>query len=571
MGRAQMRGGRFFLFQEPEWGTTHITLKWPAGIPRRPGRERGMRMNSQGTFAAAAAVTVALASLPSAARADVITEWNQTYNAITRMQGGAPCPISRAGPMFNLAMYDSVNGIDRVEDFPHSFKPYLHMLPVAPVGSSREAAAAAAAYTVMVSIYGLQSDEKPQIGALIQSTYDNQLALIPDGPAKANGIAYGQAVAANMILWRFGDGYDGDPSYTIGTHAGDWRVTPDGPNVQPFTPHWGNVVPWGLEDGHMFRPTRLTDYGSMDALMHSQDYADQINGSPTIPGVKELGSRTSATRTADETEAAWFWANDRDGTSKPPGQLIDITLIVSAAHGLTLSQNARLFGLATMAMGDACVSAWDAKYNTPIDLWRPIDAVRESEDDGNPQTTPDPEWLPLNDFTPPFPAYVSGHATFAAVHASIMEQFFGTDNEIFSLESDEFKVHTSLGYPANLTRSFTSFSQAAWESAMSRVWLGVHFYWDALDGNALGYEVGQYIFAHRLRPVPAGACPADLNGDGFVEDSDFVLFAAQYDAFDCTILAMPHSCSGDLNADNMVEDADFVLFATAYDGFICPE
>ncbi|MBS0190718.1 MAG: phosphatase PAP2 family protein [Phycisphaerales bacterium] len=513
---------------------------------------------------------MAAALFTLAARADVVTEWNELYKALTRLQGGAPCPISRAGPMFNLAMFDAVNGIDRVENFPTSFKPYLTGLPVPFAGASREAAAAAAAHEVMASIYNLQSDELPQIGPMIHGLYAAQLDAIPDGPAKANGVAFGEAVGTAMKLWRFGDGYDGNPSYTLGGQPGDWCITPDGPFVQPFTPHWGNVTPWGLEDGHMFRPTRLTDYGSMANLLASAEYAAQINGSETIPGVKDLGARNSTTRTADQTEAAWFWANDRDGTSKPPGQLIDITLTVSAQQNLSLSQNARLFALVAMGLGDACISAWDAKYDTPIDLWRPIDAVRETLNDGNPLTISDPAWLPLNDFTPPFPAYVSGHATFAAVHASIMEQYFGTDNIPFSLESDEFKVNTSLGYPPHLTRSFSSFSQAAWENAMSRIWLGVHFYWDAMDGNTLGYQVGGYLFAHRLRPVPSGPCPADLVADSVVDDTDFVSFAVQYDAFDCRTLAMPANCSADLNGDNFVDDTDFVLFATAYEEFLCP-
>ncbi|MBL8875955.1 MAG: vanadium-dependent haloperoxidase [Phycisphaerae bacterium] len=522
------------------------------------------RLCAHGAMIAAAVCGIATA------RADIVTEWNELQMALTRLQGGAPCPISRAAPMFNLAMFDAVNGIDRVENFAASFKPYLTGLPAPGAGVSREAAAASAAHFIMSSINNLQSDELPQIGPMIHGLYAAQLDAIPDGPGKAGGIAYGESVGAAMLLMRFTDGYDGNPSYTLGGQPGDWCITPDGPIVQPFTPHWGNVTPWGLEDGHMFRPTRLTDYGSMSHLLASEEYAQQINGGPDVPGVKDLGARNSTSRTADQTEAAWFWANDRDRTSKPPGQLIDITRIVSAQHGLTLSQNARLFALVAMSMGDACVAAWDAKYNTPIDLWRPIDGVRETLDDGNALTTGDPAWLPLNDFTPPFPAYVSGHATFGAVHASIMEQYFGTDNITFSLESDEFKVNTGLGYPPNLTRTFTSFSQAAWENAMSRVWLGVHYYWDAVDGNTLGYAVGDYIFAHQLRPVPAGPCPADLMSDTFVDDSDFVRFAQQYDAFDCRTLAMPFECSADINGDNFVDDTDFVLFATAYDAFLCP-
>lgn len=451
-------------------------------------------------FRGAAALAAGLL-MGHSVRADVITEWNDTYLDVTRLIGGAPCPISRSGPMLNVAMYDAVNSIDRVVNHNASYQPYQQGLPAPAATASREAAAAAAAFVTMSSLHGTHA---PSMAA-IQARYDAQLAAIPDGLAKTQGISHGQAVANSLLALRANDGYDADASYTPGGQAGDWRVTPDGPDVQPFTPQWGNVQPWGLLSGSQFRPTRMTDHGTMEEMMHSADYAEQINGSATVRGVKDLGSRNSTTRTADETLAAWFWANDRDGTSKPPGQLIQITQVVSAQQGLSLSENARLFGLVGMALGDACVAAWDAKYNTPIDLWRPIDAIRETLDDGNPLTTPDPDWLPLNDFTPPFPAYVSGHATFGALHASIMSQFFGTDDITFTIGSDEFAVNPGLGYPADLTRTFHSFSEAAMENALSRVWLGVHYEWDALDANTLGYQIGDYIFANYMQPVPEPA------------------------------------------------------------------
>ncbi|MBL8745881.1 MAG: vanadium-dependent haloperoxidase [Phycisphaerae bacterium] len=446
----------------------------------------------------------AIVAFAGSASADVVTQWQSVYQDAIRLTGGAPCPVSRGGPMMSLAMFDAINSIDAVVDYNSSFQPFTPGLPVPLAGTSREAAAATAAYETLFPLYG----SNPACAALINNAYAASLAAIPDGAAKAAGIAHGQSVASSILAFRAGDGYDADPSYTYGTNPGDFQLTPDGPNVPAFSPHWGNVTPWGLNTGSQFRPTTLTDFGSMDNLMHSQAYADQINGAPGIPGVKELGSRTSATRTADQTEIAWFWANDRDGTSKPPGQLVEISKIVSNQEGLSLSSNARMFALVNMAMADACVAAWDAKYNTPIDLWRPINAIRETDGagnpmpDGNPSTIPDSEWLPLNDFTPPFPAYVSGHGTMGAAHAGIMAALFG-DNYSFDLGSDEFSVNPGLGYPADLTRHFNSFSEAAWENALSRIYLGVHYYWDALDANILGYQVANYVFENNLRPVPA--------------------------------------------------------------------
>lgn len=449
-------------------------------------------------FLRASLSSCALIALAGSVSGDVVTEWQSAYQDVIRATGGAPCPVSRGGPMMSLAMFDAINSIDAVNNYSSSFKPYTPGLPVPSAGASREAAAATAAYHSMLPLHAAN----PSAAAIIENQYMASLAAIPDGPAKTAGVNHGYAVANALHTYRSTDGWDADPSYTYGGQAGDYAVTPDGPNVPAFSPHWGNVTPWGMQTGSQFRPTRLTDYGSMSNLLQSEEYTQNINGGPGIPGVKDLGARNSATRTADQTEAAWFWANDRDGTSKPPGQLVEISKVVSGQEGLSLSQNARMFALVNMAMGDACIAAWDAKYNTPVDLWRPIDAIRETYDDGNPNTTPVADWLPLNDFTPPFPAYVSGHATMGAAHAGIMAALFG-DAYQFSIGSDEFGVNPGLGYDADLMRSFDSFSEAAWENAMSRVYLGVHYYFDSLDGNILGYDVAEWVFANNLQPVPA--------------------------------------------------------------------
>jgi hypothetical protein len=447
--------------------------------------------------AATATPALALILVAGSAHADVVTDWQSVYQQAIRLTGGAPCPVSRGGPMMSLAMFDAINAIDATNNYNTSYQPYQLGLPTPDAGTSREAAAASAAYTTLMPLYGAD----PNCFNLITNAYASSLAAIPDGPAKAAGIAFGTTVANSLSAQRVGDGYDADPSYSYGGNAGDFRVTPDGPDVPAFSPHWPNVTPWGLSAGAQFRPTRLTDHGSMSNLLTSQEYTDNINGAPGIPGVKDLGARDSATRTAEQTEIAWFWANDRDGTSKPPGQLVEISKVVSEQESLSLSENARMFALANMAMADACIAAWDAKYATPIDLWRPIDAIRETMDDGNAMTISDPTWTPLNDFTPPFPAYVSGHATMGAAHAGIMAALFG-DNYEFEIGSEELLVNGALGFDPDLTRSFTSFSEAAWENALSRVYLGVHYYFDSLDGNILGYQVADHIFANYLRPVP---------------------------------------------------------------------
>jgi membrane-associated phospholipid phosphatase len=207
-------------------------------------------------------------------------------------------------------------------------------------------------------------------------------------------------------------------------------------------------------------------------------------------------------RTPDQTEIAFFWANDLDGTYKPPGHLFRLTQIVAKQRNLSVLENARLFALVAIAMADAAIVAWDAKYaDNYINLWRPASGIQLADTDGNLVTREDRNWTPLSvnpatgaSFTPPFPAYVSGHATFGAVHAGIMRHYFGTDNVSFELDTDD----PSVPYTK---RRFNSFSAAALENGRSRVYLGVHYQWDADHGYESGTKLADYIAANFLKPL----------------------------------------------------------------------
>jgi hypothetical protein len=286
--------------------------------------------------------------------------------------------------------------------------------------------------------------------------------------------------------------------------------------------------------GDQFRPDGPLGYNDLDTLLRSRGYAKQFNE------VKEYGSRNSNKRSSEQTEIAWFWANDRNGTFKPPGHLMDITAVVSRDQDLSLTQNARLFALVGLALGDAGLVAWDQKYSTEVDLWRPVSAIRLADIDNNNKTKKKANWLPLLDFSPPFPAYTSGHATFGAAHAAIMRNYFGTDNITFTCGTDEPVVR-------NVQRTFHSFTEAGRENGVSRVYLGVHYRFDADLGYASGTQLGNYVFRNFLRPVSgndeaaigvsaasiympaylAGDESADLNADGSVDPADFIEFANQ--------------------------------------------
>ena len=427
-------------------------------------------------------------------RADVITDWNQLYREAIRQAPNGPGEIARAGAMMHAAMFNAVNAVDQTHN------AYGGFGVTAGSGTSRAAAAAVAAHSVLTSLYP----------ASLHGAFDSQLATslgaIPDGPGKTAGITLGNQAANHIIALRSGDGHDADSSYTPGMAPGDWVPTQAGPAVHP---QWGNVTPWGLSSGAQFRPNRLAAYGTMANFLASDEYRDQFND------VKENGRIDRWTPADEQYQIAFFWGNDRNGTFKPPGHLNSITQTFAdkAFAGLSederLSQNARLYALLNIALADAGIAAWDCKYNSQFDLWRPITGIQNADSDGNPNTISDPTWEPLNHvdpdgagplaadpFSPQFPAYISGHATFGAAHAAIMREFFGSD------AFDPTLFGTDDPYVQGLQREFSSWEAMARENARSRVYLGVHWQMDGDDGYLTGTGVGEWIFSHYLTAVP---------------------------------------------------------------------
>ncbi len=409
----------------------------------------------------------------------LIATWNDNYLQTIRVNGGLPGPIARAGAMMHAAIYDAVNSIDRTH------APYLLSLPT-PSDTSREAAVIFAAHRALSSVYSAQQ-------VFLNTKLEESLVTLHGASPEsiANGRILGLAVANAMIAKRTKDGSENNDPYTPGTNPGDWRPTGSG---DAGGSNWPSLIPFTMFSGSQFRPTRPGGYARKSEMLTSAEYAAQLNE------VKLLGAVNSTTRTAEQKEIAFFWANDLDGTYKPPGQLNTLTQIVAAQRKLTLAESARLFALVNLALADASILAWDAKYSTDLDLWRPETAIHLANTDGNSQTTADPQWKPLSvnnqgvHFSPPFPAYVSGHATFGATHAGIMRNFFGTDNITFTLSTED--PHAS----GSKKRTFNSFSGAALENARSRVYLGVHFQWDADAAYHAGTKLADFVSANFLRP-----------------------------------------------------------------------
>jgi membrane-associated phospholipid phosphatase len=253
---------------------------------------------------------------------------------------------------------------------------------------------------------------------------------------------------------------------------GAWQPTP--PAFAAYLlPQWGFVTPFALPSGSFMRPPGPPE---LTGERWAADYNE----------VKALGAAVNSSRTAEQSLIALFWA-DGAGTETPPGHWNTIARRVSRDRRTGLVDNARLFALLNMAMADAAICAWDAKY--AFDFWRPVTAIRNGDADGNPATAADPSWSSFI-VTPPFPDYVSGHSTFSGAASTVLAAFFGTNHLRFTVESD--------GAPG-VTRSFNHFSAAAAEAALSRLYGGIHYRSANEDGLAAGIAIGEWTVSHYLQ------------------------------------------------------------------------
>jgi hypothetical protein len=387
-----------------------------------------------------------------------VIDWNQNLLSIVNTPGAQPANIQPTWSfaVLHAAIYDAVNSIDR------SHEPYVISVH-APRDASETAAADAAAHSALVGLYPAQQ------GAL-DAEYAAELSQVAAGPARDAGARVGEQVARGLLAIRIGDGSNvASPPFVPGTNPGSYVPTP--PNFPaPVFSTWGNVSPFVLESGGQFRP-------APPPALTSPEYASALNE------VKSLGSATSTTRTADQTVIGKFWA--------PPIQNFwnQIAQTVATSNHADLTTAARLFATLNLSIADSAIAFYDAKYS--YQLWRPVTAIRLADSDGNTQTTGDPNWLPLAGNTPPDPSYPGAHSTVSAAASEVLARFYG-DHRRFSI--------TSPALPG-VARSFTSFSAAAQEAGLSRIYAGVHTRLDHEAGLRLGRDVAHFVLRNALLPI----------------------------------------------------------------------
>ncbi|HZZ28402.1 MAG TPA: phosphatase PAP2 family protein [Pirellulales bacterium] len=441
---------------------------------------------------------------------DAILYWNdialQTVNidhssAAFKEQYG-PTRASRALAIVSVAMYDAINSIEG------QYEPYLVKV-VGVQGADIGAAVGEAAHDTLVWLYQKQR-------ATLDTDLNTWLGQIPSGPAENLGIALGKTVAKAVIAARSNDGANAKSNYKIIDGVGKYQPDPvtqevSGITQTPLDPQWGKVTPFGINSTGAYLPPPPPP-------IDSPEYTAAYNE------LKELGGDGIATptiRTEEQTEIGIFWAYDAtEGLCAPPRLYNQIARVVAIQQGNSEYQNARMFAIMNVAMADAAIVGWDGKYF--YDMWRPVTAIRDGDNDGNPNTVGDSTWTPLgapasndtlpNNFTPPFPSYPSGHAIIGAAVFHTLADFYGTDNISFSFTSDEFNGSTTDNQGntrPKITRSFTSFSEASEENAMSRIYLGIHWDFDLSAGINSGNRIADFIAAKKFDPL-AHAMPANF-------------------------------------------------------------
>jgi hypothetical protein len=394
--------------------------------------------------------------------ADTVLAWNQVAVEATRVARLSPPVQTRALAMVQGTVFDAVNGIER------DYAPYL-VDRHAPRWASEDAAAAVAAHDVLVNLMPAQQ-------ATLDAALTSSLGAVPDGRAEDAGVAYGKLVALRMIAERADDGSTDMVTYVPGTGPDDWQPTPPG-FAAPLTPQWATLEPFAIDSPDQFRP-------DAPPAIDSPEFTAAFNQ------VKAIGASNSATRTAEQTEIARYWAGP-SGTIQPPGQWNSIARIVADAQGNSLTENARMLALLNIGMADALITSWDAKF--AYNFIRPVTAIRNADGDPNPDTAGDAAWSPLLT-TPGHPSYSSAHSSISSAAATILGDFYGTDAIAFSSTAE-----ISAGGPT-ITRSFNGFWQAAQEAGASRIYGGIHWSFDNQAGLQAGHSVGEFVADKLLQP-----------------------------------------------------------------------
>jgi hypothetical protein len=401
---------------------------------------------------------------PAVAKADAVLDWNQIAVNTAIANGQSPFAQARYAAIIQLAVFEAVNAITG------DYRPYLGSI-VAPDGASADAAAIQASYRVLSTYF-------PASASTLNTARSNSLALIPDGQAKNDGIATGDAAALAMIALRANDG-SSPPQFKIPGPAvpGDYQATPSCPIVNGIAVgtffHWQYVTPFGIPSAGEFL---LDPPPTLDSNQYAKTYNE----------VKTVGSASanSTERPQDRADVVHYYA-----TSTPTQVFNQAARQVAQERRHSLSENAQAFALINMAISDGAVTTFLQKYR--YNFWRPETAIHAGDTDGNRKTDADPNWVPFIP-APCFPSYPSAHGTLSGAGAEVMRRLYGEAGHAITLSNPAVP---------GIVLHYGSFRQITDDISDARVYGGIHFRTDQDAGARLGRAVGTAVYKINLRAV----------------------------------------------------------------------
>jgi hypothetical protein len=396
---------------------------------------------------------------PALARANVVDDWNaiaQQAIVVNAGRGGAAAVVDFA--YVHIAIYDAVNAIDG------RYSVFAVQPLSSPIGGSPEAAAATAAYLTLKWMFPTQQ-------AYLDGVYANYMTGIPAGTPKTVGIQIGTEIGNGFTTLRTGDGRNASVPYVVGAGPGVYQLTPGCAAVA--TPWLAQLKPFAIESPSQFRadgPPNLT----------SAQWADDMNET------RLYGAHDASLRTVEETRTGQFYAEN-------PGTQYGRNIRgIALAYQLSVPDSARFFAQLFVTAADSLITVFNSKYY--YNFWRPITAIRAADTDDNPNTDPDPAWLPLVS-TPCHPEYPAAHGGGTGGLAYAIEQFFGTKRVEFTLTS------TSVPGFASYSHHFTNTQDLVKEIIDARIFGGMHYRTSGVHGTVIGDKVAHYVAKHYFRPV----------------------------------------------------------------------
>ena len=406
-----------------------------------------------------AVLALLMTTSAAAAYANVVTDWDE--KAIDAIQGNAPAPPPQIGPIgglriatiMHIAIFQAVNTIDP------RYEPYQgHTTPT--VAASQEAAATAAAATVLIKLLPAESEAK------VAQARDAYLAAIPDGEAKSVGVKLGNEAAIKAIASRANDGNDTPDAYRPQTQPGVYTET-----MPVYGWQFATMQPFAMTSPLQFRPVP-------PIALTSEEWTSNYNE------MKDLGVQNSTRRTPRQTEDARFWLSVAPGSNQPLARQIAIK------KNMSVVETARFMALVTMAQMDAAIAVFDAKYHYAF--WRPVTAIRNGDMDGNPATERVATWQPIST-TPLHPEYPCAHCIITGAEAGAIAAILGTD------EVPEVAL-TSPTMPG-VTHRFTNLHAFNNEVSEARIAAGFHWRFSTMVGKEMGWKIGAYTVQTCMKPL----------------------------------------------------------------------